>query len=167
MILLRGLQHQDLIQNKNSIRLARNRDTPGRICGTESGRARSNKKYIFFLWLLLQWKVPSSDRIIKQGRQSDPICKLCFARPESHLHLLKIVQGKQTYWFQGITTNIKHRWNKLLDTSQRDRIITYTGIFGKNDMTGFFDTRQNHRNRLCMRLCRMSLWCPKRRWQMK
>jgi hypothetical protein len=36
----------------------------------------------FFVWLLLQSKLPTADRIIKRGGQADPICKLCHRRQE-------------------------------------------------------------------------------------
>jgi hypothetical protein len=36
----------------------------------------------FFVWLLLQSKLPTADRIIKRGGQADPICKLCYRRQE-------------------------------------------------------------------------------------
>jgi hypothetical protein len=33
-------------------------------------------------------KLPTTDRIIKRGGQTNPICKLCYSRPESHGHMI-------------------------------------------------------------------------------
>ena len=41
----------------------------------------------FFIWLLLQLKLPTADRIIKRGGQTNPICPLCRTTAESHIHM--------------------------------------------------------------------------------
>jgi hypothetical protein len=51
-------------------------------------RTEVEPKCRFFLWLLLQMKLPTTDRIIKRGGQTNPICKLCYCRPESHGHMI-------------------------------------------------------------------------------
>jgi hypothetical protein len=45
------------------------------------------KQIQIFTWLALQLKLPSADRIIKQGRQANPICALCRTTDESHIHM--------------------------------------------------------------------------------
>jgi hypothetical protein len=37
-------------------------------------------KCCFFTWLLLQWRLPTVDRIIRQGDQGNSIRRLCYCR---------------------------------------------------------------------------------------
>jgi hypothetical protein len=41
----------------------------------------------FFCWLLLQNKLWTSDRIIKNGEQANVICQFCHAHAETALHM--------------------------------------------------------------------------------
>jgi hypothetical protein len=80
--------------------------------------------------------------------------------------------GQTDLLCQGITTNIKHWWNKLLetadnvDTIRQNQIITYTAWNIWKERYRSILTRQSRHNRLWMGLCRMYLYCPKW-WQMK
>lgn len=49
---------------------------------------RAEPKCCFFIWLLLQRRLPTADRIIKRGGQADPVCKLCYSQQESHSHMI-------------------------------------------------------------------------------
>lgn len=51
-------------------------------------KAKLESKCRFFAWLLLQLRLPTSDRIIRRGGQAQPICKLCHTREESILHMM-------------------------------------------------------------------------------
>ena len=92
----------------------------------------------FFMWLLLQWKLMTADRIIKRGGQANPICQLCRTREEFTLHLAVNCSFTQSVWslisqqtgqqnLTGTTTDLKKWWLDLLsDSQERNQIITYT-----------------------------------------
>ena len=42
----------------------------------------------FFVWLLLQRRLPTNDRIIKHGGQANPICQLCHIGDETTTHIM-------------------------------------------------------------------------------
>ena len=46
-----------------------------------------NKTKIF-VWLLLQRRLPTNDRIIKHGGQANPICQLCHIGDETTTHIM-------------------------------------------------------------------------------
>jgi hypothetical protein len=56
------------------------------------------KQIQIFTWLALQLKLPSADRIIKQGRQANPICALCRTTDESHMYMFAKCTYTKAVW---------------------------------------------------------------------
>jgi len=52
----------------------------------------------FFMWLLLQCKLPTADRIIRRGGTADAICKLCHCTQETTLHMVGNCSYAQEVW---------------------------------------------------------------------
>ena len=63
-------------------------------------KIKAEPKCCFFIWLLLQLKLPTADRIIKRGGQADQICKLCHCRQETHLHMMAKCSYAGRLWRQ-------------------------------------------------------------------
>ena len=92
----------------------------------------------FFLWLLLQGKIMTANRIIKSGGQANPICQLCRMSSECILHLAANYSYTQVVWslvsqqlgqqnLMGVATNLKTQWSELMsDSVDRNQNITYT-----------------------------------------
>ncbi|WVZ66580.1 LOW QUALITY PROTEIN: hypothetical protein U9M48_015779 [Paspalum notatum var. saurae] len=51
-------------------------------------KAKVEPKCRFFVWLLLQQKILTSDKILRRGGQANPICQLCRIEQESTLHMV-------------------------------------------------------------------------------
>lgn len=51
-------------------------------------KAKVEHKCKFFMWLLLQQRLPTSDRIIFKGGQANPLCMMCRAAQEKTLHTI-------------------------------------------------------------------------------
>jgi len=108
-------------------------------------KTKVENKCKFFLWLLLQRKLLTSDRIIKRGGQANPICQLCRTRNESMTHMVaNCPYSKRVWWHiaqqtghlniqpRQSVTNLKLWWSDLsgetqtADPEHRNQIITYT-----------------------------------------
>jgi hypothetical protein len=107
-------------------------------------KIKAEPKCCFFIWLLLQLKLPTADRIIKRGGQADPICKLCHCRQETHLHMMAKNAAMPKGFGGGWDSHIMSRGCQLPwqtwesggrrlpktqgqgDEVQRTRLITYT-----------------------------------------
>jgi hypothetical protein len=69
-------------------------------------KAKVEQKCRIFMWLMLQNRLPTVDRIIKWGGQADPICKLCHTTAESTIHLFAnnsfaaSIRQSTTTWYQ-------------------------------------------------------------------
>jgi hypothetical protein len=61
-------------------------------------KAKVQNKCRFFTWLAVQLKLPTTDRIIKQGRQVNPICALCRTTDESHIHMFAKCTYTRAVW---------------------------------------------------------------------
>jgi hypothetical protein len=61
-------------------------------------RAQVENKCSFFSWLLLQSKLPTSDRILRFNGQANPICTLCRTTPEKHLHMVAKCAYTKAVW---------------------------------------------------------------------
>jgi mannosylglycoprotein endo-beta-mannosidase len=61
-------------------------------------RAKVENKCRFFSWLLLQSKLPTSDRILRFNGQANPICTLCRTTPEKHLHMVAKCAYTKAVW---------------------------------------------------------------------
>ena len=51
-----------------------------------------------FMWLLLQCKLPTANRIIQRGGTADAICKLCHCREETTLHMVANCSYAKEVW---------------------------------------------------------------------
>ena len=51
-------------------------------------RAKVENKTKIFVWLLLQRRLPTNDRVIKHGGQANPICQLCHIGDETTTHIM-------------------------------------------------------------------------------
>lgn len=90
------------------------------------------QKCRFFIWLMLQIRLPKSDCIIKQGGQGDPICKLCHTTAESTLHLFANcayaagVWHRTSAWSQlqlpttNMHTSVRRWWRLILQAGATD-----------------------------------------------
>ena len=97
----------------------------------------------FFLWLLIQCKPPTANRIIQRGGTADAICKLCHCREETTLHMVancsyakevwRILAQRASITFVQISTplsNVKDWWEHLnkatgLDFVHLRQVLTY------------------------------------------
>jgi hypothetical protein len=52
----------------------------------------------FFSWLILQNKLWTADPIIKHGGQANSNCQLCYAHPETALHLIAQCAYSRNIW---------------------------------------------------------------------
>lgn len=94
------------------------------------------------MWLLLQSKLPTADRITNHGGQTNTVCSLCCTTPETHLHMVakcsysKMASQQIAPCFNFQLPTQRHRtmhcwWHLLLPQGAADRInhlqvITYT-----------------------------------------
>jgi hypothetical protein len=97
---------------------------------------------MFFMWLLLQTKLPTADHILKYNGQANPICTLCHTTREKHLHLVikcsyaKAVWHRIATWFNIQVSPLTARtirgwWRSLLrqgadGRSSHMQVIVYT-----------------------------------------
>jgi hypothetical protein len=63
-------------------------------------KAKVENKCHFFTWLLLQNKLPTSDCLLKHGRQANPVCTLCRTHAETHLHMTAKCSYTTLVWQQ-------------------------------------------------------------------
>jgi hypothetical protein len=105
-------------------------------------KAKVEQKCRFFIWLLLQFRLPTADRIIRRGDQANPICTLCNTTTESHFHMVVNCTYAQAVWqrvaawlnIQLRTQNAATmgRWWKLItkaDAANKDnqlQVVIYT-----------------------------------------
>ena len=61
-------------------------------------RLKVENKCKFFLWLFLQHKLLTADRIIKRGGQANPLCQLCRTRNENASHLAANCSYSKSVW---------------------------------------------------------------------
>jgi hypothetical protein len=94
------------------------------------------------MWLLLQTKLPTADRILKYNGLANPICTLCHTTAEKHLHMVIKCSYSKAIWQQIATwfnvqvppltaRTIRGRWRSLLrqgadDMSRHTQVIIYT-----------------------------------------
>lgn len=92
----------------------------------------------FFLWLLLQFKLLTADRILKRGGHMNPICQLCRTRRETITHMAANCSYSKEVWahmerltgqqnLRSLTPirNLKTRWTNLMGTTkERSQIAT-------------------------------------------
>jgi len=60
--------------------------------------AKAENKCRFFCWLMLQDRLPTADRIIRRGGQTNHICQLCHIREESILHMIATCSFSKSVW---------------------------------------------------------------------
>ncbi|KAF8715775.1 hypothetical protein HU200_026724 [Digitaria exilis] len=103
-------------------------------------KLKVESKCNFFLRLLLQYKILTSDRILKRGGQANPICQLCRTTTESIPHMAANCSYSQSVW-----THVEHLtgqqnlsqatpiqsmkiwWSYLMNTrTERTQLATYT-----------------------------------------
>jgi hypothetical protein len=105
-------------------------------------QAKVENKCRFFMWLLLQTKLPTADQICKYNDQANPICTLCHTTAEKHLHMVakcsyaKAVWQQIVSWFNiqtppSTARMIRDWWRILLrwgadDRAHHTRLIIYT-----------------------------------------
>ena len=101
-------------------------------------RLKVENKCKIFLWLILQHKLLTADRIIKRGGQDNPICQLCRTHNENASHLAANCSYSHSVWahisqvtgLQNLLapiTDLKGWWSGLMSNSiERNQIITYT-----------------------------------------
>jgi hypothetical protein len=66
---------------------------------TKFGKIKAENKCKFFLlWLLLQRKLLTADRIIKRGGQANPVCQLCRTSNESMTHMVTNCYYSKRVW---------------------------------------------------------------------
>ncbi|CAN6230203.1 unnamed protein product [Urochloa humidicola] len=65
---------------------------------TKLWKAKVEHKCRFFMWLLLQCRLPTADRIIRRGGQANPICQLCHTTAESTLHMVAGCSFSSEVW---------------------------------------------------------------------
>jgi len=99
---------------------------------------KSGEQVKFFLWLFLQHKLLTADRIIKRGGQANPICQLCRTRNENASHLAANCSYSKSVWTHisqvagqqyllAPITDLKTWWSSMIsDSMERSPIITYT-----------------------------------------
>jgi hypothetical protein len=63
-------------------------------------KAKVELKCRFFVWLLLQFRLPTASLMIRQGRQANPICSLCHTTAESHFHMIVTCTYAKAVWQQ-------------------------------------------------------------------
>jgi hypothetical protein len=61
-------------------------------------QAKVENKCKLFMWLLLQIKLPTADRVLKYNGEANPICTLCRTNAEKHLHMVAKCSYTQAVW---------------------------------------------------------------------
>ncbi|CAL4911193.1 unnamed protein product [Urochloa decumbens] len=105
-------------------------------------KVKVEQKCRFFIWLLLQLRLPTADRILRRGGQANPVCQLCHTTPESTLHMMdqcsystavwqKMAQWTQFQLPQGNSMTMRAWWNRLVragaqPNAQHLQVIIYT-----------------------------------------
>lgn len=93
-------------------------------------KTKVENKCKFFLWLLLQRKLLTVDRIIKRGEQANPVCQLCKTRNESMTHMVANCSYSDKVW-------------QLIAQETEIRLPpTQHGTFGKNNVDEYMTTRR-------------------------
>ncbi|WVZ92280.1 hypothetical protein U9M48_038358 [Paspalum notatum var. saurae] len=77
-------------------------------------KAKVEPKCRFFMWLLLQQKILTSDKILRRGGQANPICQLCRTEQESALHMVANCSFAKL-----ICSQVAQRMNLLLPVLQQ------------------------------------------------
>lgn len=128
-------------------------------------KEKVENKSKFFLWLLLQHKLMTADRIIKRGGQTNPICQLCRTRNESMPHMVANCSYSKTVWnhvsqlttpphltASAAVTNLKTWWTGLNGSTaaphqwRGPRFSSIAcGTFGKSAADGYMITRRSRR----------------------
>jgi hypothetical protein len=105
-------------------------------------KAKVETKCRFFIWLLLQEKLPTADRISDHGGPANISCSLCYTNAESHLHMVVRCSDSRAVW-QHIATHfsfpqlpqqsrtLRRWWRLVLNQGSADRdnhlqVIIYT-----------------------------------------
>jgi hypothetical protein len=105
-------------------------------------RAKVENKCKFFMWLLLQAKLPTADRVIKYNGQANPTCTLCRIHAEKHLHMVAKCSYVKEVWQRVATLssiqapptaarNIGTWWRSTLrqgsaDMTNHTQVLIYT-----------------------------------------
>jgi hypothetical protein len=61
-------------------------------------KAKVESKCKIFLWLLLQRRLPATDRIIQRGNSANPLCTLCQNHQEKTLHMIAKCDYSKAVW---------------------------------------------------------------------
>jgi mannosylglycoprotein endo-beta-mannosidase len=61
-------------------------------------KAKVKTKCKIFLWLLLQRRLPTTDRIIQRGNSANPLCTLCQNHQEKTLHMIAKCDYSKAIW---------------------------------------------------------------------
>ncbi|KAF8779733.1 hypothetical protein HU200_002318 [Digitaria exilis] len=107
-------------------------------------KTKAENKCKFFGWLILQNKLWTADRILKNGGQANAICTLCRSTPESAVHMMAGCSYSIQVWTSSASMGIilqqlpqtsyrslKRWWTAMIgDTGtqasqQREQIVTY------------------------------------------
>jgi hypothetical protein len=109
-------------------------------------QAKVENKCKFHLWILLQNRLWTADRINRHGGQMDVICQLCKTHPESVIHMVAHCSFTKQLWMElalwlGITPtlpsqqntcrSIKEWWSNTIqngtgDAKERQQKLIYT-----------------------------------------
>jgi hypothetical protein len=69
------------------------------------GYTRTEPECHFFTWLAMQGKTPTTtDNLMRKYWSCDPICPLCFSKPETNDHLLTECNYIEPIWDRVATT---------------------------------------------------------------
>ena len=97
----------------------------------------------FFMWLLLQCKLPTANRIIQRGSTANAVCKLCHCRQETTLHMVancfyakdvwRLLANRTSFSFvqhPSQLSNVQYWWEQItkaigLDHTLLRQILTY------------------------------------------
>jgi hypothetical protein len=61
-------------------------------------KAKVENKCRFFIWLLLQARLPMADRIANHGGHANSVCTLCRTNAETHLHMVAQCSYTKAVW---------------------------------------------------------------------
>jgi hypothetical protein len=105
-------------------------------------KAKVENKCRFFIWLLLQARLPTADRIANHGGHANSVCTLCRTNAETHLHMVAKCSYTKAVWQKiALEFNIqppiqqsrtlRRWWRSVLRQSAADRdkhlqVIIYT-----------------------------------------
>jgi hypothetical protein len=90
-------------------------------------KSKVEPKCRFFLWVLLQNKLWTADRITRHGGQTNPICQLCKTQSETAYHLMADCSYSRLVW-QQLAAWIGDANAQLQPSSNRQAKVWWTQI---------------------------------------